>query len=68
MLENEPAKDNADLIVTIRLMPARAAELRRLAGDFGKEVAELAKEYLESEVEAEHGLRYGPWLRKYMYR
>ena len=68
MLGSESANDDADLVITVRLAPARAAELRRLAADFGKDVAERATEYLEIEVEAEHGLRYGPWLRKYMYR
>lgn len=64
MLDDEPANDEPDVVVTVRLALARADELRRRSNGFGKDVAALATEYLAVEVKAEHGLRDGPWLRK----
>jgi hypothetical protein len=52
----------------VRLAPNRVAELDRLAKDLQKDASELAREFLEAEIEAQHGLSYGPWQRKYMYR
>ena len=55
-------------LVSVRIAPERAAELDRLARDLKNDPAELATEFLEAEIEAQHGLSYGPWLRRYMYR
>ena len=60
--------EQAGRIVTIKTAPERAAELDRLAQDLKRDATELAKEFLETEIEAEHGLTFGPVLRKYIYR
>lgn len=44
------------------------SKLVRLAEDRGISVDQLATKLLENETEAQHGLRFGPILRKYMYR
>jgi hypothetical protein len=64
----KPSLDDAERVLTIRLAPERAAELARLAHDLNKDAGEVAKEFLEAEIEARHGLNHGPSLRKYMYR
>jgi hypothetical protein len=65
---NDHPHKEIGLVLTIQLAPERATELQRLAQHSKKEPSELAKELLEAEIEAQHGLNYGPWLRKYMYR
>ncbi len=52
----------------VRISPERASELGRLAQVADKPVEELASELLEAEIEAQHGLEHGPFLRRYMYR
>ncbi len=68
MSEQESAEYEAGQVVVIRLAPSRVAELERLAGHLKKRPDELAKEFLEAEIEAQHGLTYGPRLRKHIYR
>jgi len=68
MSNTEPLDKDAGRVLAIRLAPERAAQLDRLAQDLKRDATELAKEFLEAEIEAQHGLKYGPWLRKYMYR
>jgi hypothetical protein len=60
--------DEGGRTIGVRLAPERAAELDRLAHDWRKDASELAKEFPEAEIEAQHGLRYGAWPRKHMYR
>ena len=68
MSTQEPSNEEAGQVLVIRISPERAAELDRLAQAQKKDTRELAKELLEAEIEAQHGLSYGPYLRKYMYR
>jgi hypothetical protein len=67
-VEEVDASISAGRQASVRIAPERAADLERLARDLKKDPAELATEFLEAEIEARHGLRYGPWLRRYMYR
>jgi hypothetical protein len=68
MSAQEPSNDEAGQVLVIRIAPERAAELDRLAQAQNRDAREVAKELLEAEIEAQHGLSYGPFLRKYMYR
>jgi hypothetical protein len=68
MSATSAAGEQAGRIVIVTIGPERAAELDRLAQDLKRDATELAKEFLETEIEAEHGLRFGPVLRKYIYR
>jgi hypothetical protein len=64
-----PASDHeGHSTVTIKLSADRAQELKRLAEKQQMSIVDLAKAFLETEIEAQHGLTYGPWLRRYMYR
>jgi hypothetical protein len=60
--------EQAGRIVRIRIAPERAVELDRRAQDFKTAATEPAKEPLETGIKAEHGLRFGPVLRKHIYR
>jgi len=68
MSTQEPSNEEAGQVLVIRIAPERAAELDRLAQAQKKDARELAKELLEVEIEAQHGLSYGPYLRRYMCR
>jgi hypothetical protein len=68
MSTQEPSNEEAGQVLVIRIAPERAAELDRLAQAQKKDARDRAKEFLEAEIEAQHGLSYGPYLRKYMYR
>jgi predicted N-acetyltransferase YhbS len=58
----------ADFVIAIKLSLDRSRELKRLAEQQQMSVGDLAKSYLEAEIEAQHGLTYGPLLRRYIYR
>jgi hypothetical protein len=68
MTVQETSEKDVERTVIICLAPERSRQLERLAKDLKKEPDELAKEFLEAEIEAQHGLSYGPWRRRYMYR
>jgi hypothetical protein len=63
-----PPEERAAHTVTLTIAPERAAQLDCLAADVEHSVTELARESLEAEIEAQSGLRYGPSLRKHLYR
>lgn len=66
---SEEHSDNlAGRMITVRLSPERAVELARLARDLKKDEVELVSEILETEIEAQYGIRYGPFRRKHLYR
>jgi hypothetical protein len=65
---DEASARDGERTFVIRIGSERARELDRLAMDAKTDADKLAKEFLEAEIEARHGLSYGPSLRKYMYR
>jgi predicted HicB family RNase H-like nuclease len=68
IFDGMPPPSDGDLTVTIRISPERARELYRLAEKEKSSLDDLAKQFLETEIEAQYGLIYGPWSRRHMYR
>ena len=68
MSVQEPPREDVGRTLVIRIGAERVRELDRLANHLKRNADELAKEFLEAEIEAQHGLSFGPWLRKHMYR
>jgi predicted HicB family RNase H-like nuclease len=65
---NEAPEPDGDLTVTIRLSPERTREIVRLAAKEKSSLDDVAKQLLETEIEAQYGLIYGPFSRRHMYR
>jgi hypothetical protein len=56
------------LRLTIKLWAERSRALRRLSEKERSSIDDLAKSYLEAEIEAQHGLVKGPFKRRFLYR
>lgn len=54
--------------LTINVTSDRFEQLETLARSLGRDIDILAAEFLDSEIEAQHGLRFGPIRRAHIYR
>ena len=58
----------AAITVTIQIAASRFAHLQTMATLNEVSIEKLATKFLEEQIEAEHGLSFGPYLRRHMYR
>ncbi len=69
---NAVDKSGPGTVVTEKLIfqvsAERLQQLQELAGHSTSSVDDLAREFLENEIEAQHGLTFGPQLRRFIYR
>ena len=56
MIETDTDAFNEAMLLTVRVSPERVEELRRLAEWSGKGPDDLATEFRETQIEAQHGL------------
>jgi hypothetical protein len=65
--EDDPSRNTTEKL-NVQVSIERLHQLQKLAGNSACSIEELAREFLENEIEAQHGLTFGPQLRRFIYR